>query len=292
MNRHDARAAELCTSPTGCAFLLFAEAGDLAPEVLAEPLVAVQIAAQALSETFPFRGTHERDIPRVLAEGSRLLPFARAVLAQPAAAWWFAPLDLTTQEWIGATATEPQLVGSIDLSVPMSNWERYAQKPGDDIVTSSAIDDMSSALAALIYHSGDYHAGESPLVRYGLIASPRVRVYEIDGPIAWHQLCSRYPPNDADGRLVPSWKSVANDWDAVHLSLGGLLTSDQVVIHSEAGWSELRYWEFEQTRWLRWRFDEAERLPDITNLDDQPWALPLPAELSGSGEGSSDDFRP
>lgn len=284
MDLQERRAIELCASPTGCAFLLFAEAGSLAPEVVADQAVAVQIAAQALSETFFFRGAHDRDIPRVLAKGPALLPLARAVLSEPAASRWFTPVDLGAQEWIGARGSQPQLIGSINLDAPLSTWERYAQKPSDDIVTSTAVDDMSSALAALIYHSGDYHIGDPPLVHYRLVASPVVRVYEIDGPTAWHHLCARYPAHDTAGRLVPDWKLVVRDWDAVHLSLGGLLTSDQGVVSSDVGWSELRFWEFEQTRWLRWRFEDVERLPDLVNLEDQPSALPLPEELSGAGE--------
>lgn len=41
-------------------------------------------------------------------------------------------------------------------------------------------------------------------------------------------------------------------------------------MESDAGWTELKFWEFEQTVWLRWRLAETERLPDVTDLLARP----------------------
>ncbi len=210
-------------------------------------------------------------------------------MAQPAAAWWFAPLDRNAQEWIGATgAAPPQVVGAAGVKSPPDDWERYAQKPRGGVVTSTLVSaqalpaesvQWSSALAALRYFSGDYDEGDPPLVRVRLCVSPDTPIFEVYGPQDWHALCVRYPAQDETGRLVPDWGAVAADWDAVHLTLGGILTADQVRVESAAGWSELRFAEFEQTRWLRWRFAGIERLPDITQLLDPPLWLPTPPAL-------------
>ena len=321
----DRRAAELCASPTGCTFLLYAGSGVLSAEAVAEPVIAAQIAATAVGETIYFRGDHERIVAAVLAEGPGLLPFARAIMAHPAASRWFAPLDRSTQEWLGSTGAEPpHLVGSADVHSPPTDWERFAQEPTTGIVTATGVGVMSKAiadlvydaayvwegqtppyplrrpdwqryvpwsegdavpagfgevspeLAALLYHGGDHHLGKSPLVRYRLHAAEQLRVYEVDGPQAWHHLCVQYPIEGRDGRLVPDWSAFVEEWDAVHLSLGGLLTADQVRVESVAGWTELEMWEFEQTRWLRWRFDAIERMPDPTGFDAAPTPLPLP----------------
>jgi hypothetical protein len=47
------------------------------------------------------------------------------------------------------------------------------------------------------------------------------------------------------------------------LTLGGLLTGEQVRTSSPAGWTAHDKWDLEQTLWLRWKFISAERLPDL-----------------------------
>ena len=62
-----------------------------------------------------------------------------------------------------------------------------------------------------------------------------VRVFEIHGPSDWHNLSVRYPAKvTEDDRLVPNWGAVAEEWDGVHLSLGGLLTAEQNRYESPA----------------------------------------------------------
>ena len=78
---------------------------------------------------------------------------------------------------------------------------------------------------------------------------------------------------ELDRWLTPNWSAVAVDWDGVHLTLGGLLTAEKARVADVAGWSMLRFWDMEQTMWLRWAFADVERLPDRS-------AMPLPADLS------------
>ena len=148
---------------------------------------------------------------------------------------------------------------------------------------------------------------EYPLKQWRLRVSESARVYEIDSAADWHKLCANYParsardasdpevsdaagwgkyplatlPRDGDERdfatdmdrwLTPNWAAVAEDWDGVHLTLGGLLTAGKVRCASGAGWSMLRFWDIEQTMWLRWAFDGMERLPERD-------AMPLPVEM-------------
>jgi hypothetical protein len=66
----DARVDALCSSPTGCAFLLFVEENGLAPEVAARPAVALSIAAAALAETEIWRDQHDAWVVRPVASQS------------------------------------------------------------------------------------------------------------------------------------------------------------------------------------------------------------------------------
>ena len=164
---------------------------------------------------------------------------------------------------------------SVDtLAGPPTSFERYAQKPVGGLFTSTGAEATSSALALLTDGYGDYQL-EPPLIRYCLRASSAARVFEVDGPQVWHRLCAAYPAPGEDGRLVPDWAAVAREWDAVHLTLGGLLTAEQVRVDGPAGWVEHWGWDAEQTVWLRWRFDAVERLPDLPTPLRSPVHPPL-----------------
>ena len=147
---------------------------------------------------------------------------------------------------------------------------------------------------------------EFPLRQWRIRVSEDARVYEINCAEDWHRLCTEYPgksardasdpeASDSEGWdvyplrlfegsdavdiatdierwLTPDWASVAEDWDGVHLTLGGLLTAEKVRVASAAGWTMHRFWDIEQTMWLRWAFDDVERLPDGD-------AMPLPIEM-------------
>ena len=87
--------------------------------------------------------------------------------------------------------------------------------------------------------------------------TPSVRVFEVHGPEDWNRLCVRYPakgtkdgPPDPEW-LVPDWGAAAAEWDGVHVSLGGLLTTEQVRYESTGGVSMLLFTESELTYWLR-----------------------------------------
>ena len=61
---------------------------------------------------------------------------------------------------------------------------------------------------------------------------------------------------------MPDWGAAAEDWDGVHVSLGGLLTTEQVRYESTGGVSMLLFTASELIYWLRGFPSAAERLPD------------------------------
>jgi hypothetical protein len=101
------------------------------------------------------------------------------------------------------------------------------------------------------------------------------KVWELDGPRSWTELCDHYPDDTAqtyrdqwrkwglaqDRVITPNWQQVAQEWDGVHLSMGGVLTTEGVPLDVGNGGSMLQGWTCEGTLWLRWTFDPPERLP-------------------------------
>jgi hypothetical protein len=260
------RVDALLAAPAGRAFLLVAARSEFAPAVVSTPRASLEIAAMALSEVSLWRA----DRAPVLAEldrvpGTKLEALALAVLTAPGAAWWFESLRRSSQLWLSGDGEPPLTTRLMTPSRAPSSWERYAQKPEGGFFTSTLIDGTSSVHAELAVGTSDFadrfQAGHRSCWR--MVATSDARVFEIDGPHAWHRLCVDYAARGEDGRRVPDWSAVARDFDAVHLTLGGLLTSEQVRIASAAGWSSHDKWDLEQTLWLRWRFESAERLPDL-----------------------------
>lgn len=70
-------------------------------------------------------------------------------------------------------------------------------------------------------------------------------------------------PTPKEGLIEPDWQAVIHDWDAVHLSVGGLLTAERVIWGKPSEQIHLYGWSVESTTWLRWVFDDVERLPDV-----------------------------
>ena len=157
-----------------------------------------------------------------------------------------------------------------------------------------------------------------PTSRWLLPVRPSARVWNIDGPEDWARLVESYPkvatrphagwelpgpnqhPSDSamlrsivaqnavrietGAHVLPDWVGVAADFDGVHLSWAGFLTSEGYISELDSGGvTMMRYWGSERTLWLHDVFDEPEPLP----------APALTGSIGGSvgRDASSDDER-
>ncbi|MBK0421137.1 hypothetical protein JD292_03455 [Leucobacter sp. CSA2] len=102
------------------------------------------------------------------------------------------------------------------------------------------------------------------------LGSPaELRVFEIDGPEAWAELCRRFPLDvsalvrrdwfETTGRpgdwVVPDWHAASNHFDAIHLTVLGYLSAAGSAIPVDAGRaSVIAGWTPGGTSWLTDRF--------------------------------------
>lgn len=135
-----------------------------------------------------------------------------------------------------------------------------------------------------------------PITRWRLPVRADARVWEIRRPEDWSRLVRTYPtparhahggwalpgPNqhldDIRGllavpgqnavrvssktHLLPDWSAVAADYDGVHLSWAGFVTTEGRICDLEAGTvTMLRFWGSERTLWLADVFGRPEPLP-------------------------------
>ena len=289
MSEIDERVTALLQSPLGCAFLVIAAESGLTPQEIAQPDVALDLGAFAAREMVVWSADHERESKAVLQRGPQHADLARAILEEPDTEWWFGPLAREHQIYVPQDGSPPDPARLVTPTQPPSNHERYAQKVAWPFCTSTLIGAASSWFDAIDYGVGDIRQIHSPppYPFWRLTVDASARVFEIDGPQAWHDLCVRYPAEGAagragrgnpdfsgdKGRLVPDWSAVAADWDGVHLTFGGWLTTEQVRVDSASGWTYHWAWDAEQTMWLRWVFTSSQQMPDHQerSVPDPPW---------------------
>lgn len=202
------------------------------------------------------------------AEGVReaLRPVAAAVLAAPVSRWWGTPVDLERQRYAqflgGNPLDEPALSGAAGRVAawradtvrkeeslkgtrqePLGAWSRewWSDPALSGLpVTTRALPGLGAARLALVEDGLGWKSARCWPLR------PRAgaRIYEVDGPGAWASLVARYPldvtrsrrqdwwrATGATGRwLIPDYQAVAEDYDAVHVTVFGYLTTAGVPV--------------------------------------------------------------
>ncbi|MFI6431545.1 hypothetical protein [Rhodococcus oryzae] len=237
-----------------------------------------------------------------------LRPIARAALASPHARWWAEPVDLGRQrlvqdldprwgqtdwplehhrpdddlaQWRArALATEARFLRE-QIADPDSDVAGYwwsTPEPSCTLATTRARDGLGALELILEEDSfGSRHARVWPARIHG---TPRI--YEITDPAAWVRLVDTYPfPVPASRRsvwfeatgthdnwFIPDWAAVAADYDAVHLTMIGYLTTPGIAIPlaARAGATVLAGWDPDATFWLG---------NDLITIDNDPadWHL-------------------
>jgi hypothetical protein len=112
------------------------------------------------------------------------------------------------------------------------------------------------------------------------------RVWEICGPGQWAELVDRYPLDVSKSRrhdwwratgwagrwLIPDYAAVAADWDAIHVSVSGYLTTAGVAIPAGSGArTMLAGWDPDATWWLNDVLSLTSPLEDWRKDDQAPF---------------------
>ena len=221
--------------------------------------------------------------PRVV---EALLPVAEAALTSPAAHWWRDPVDLTDQgyvQWLDQARTEPPRLTGAAQAVrawrddTLAREESARSWPPDPTANISASWWSTPSLHGLVETSRprpglgavrllltEDDCGWQQARVWPLAPRPDVQVYEITGPDAWAALVERYPLRvtrsrrydwwRATGRagewFIPDYNAVAADYDAVHLTMLGYLTTAGKTVQVTDGATLLAGWHPDTTVWL------------------------------------------
>src|SRR4051794_26652896 len=279
---------------------------DVATLLLALPVpplddVSMLTALRAAVDTA--RYWQEPDGEDVLAASPQMhdaLARVAAHLAGSAPPWWTAPLDQS--QWSVTFAdTAPRTSSQQSAARRLASWRTgtvheeslaRAERPRDPHARVSGtwwssppaeLTRSTRGLGALgpvgLWLVEDAFGWDRATAR-PISLPPGARVYELDGPDARAHLCRRYPldvtparrhdwfrSTGHDGRwLVPDWSGVAAEFDAVHLSVAGYLTTaGRVVAVDDEMSTVLAGWDPDATYWL------SDAPP--TDAAEQTWTL-------------------
>jgi hypothetical protein len=219
-----------------------------------------------------------------------LLPIARAVSGAPGAAWWATPLAMDSQcrvEWVefGWPGVDDEPRPLSGAAGKLAAWrtdtvdhERSAAKLPEDPAASysgywwsapclASLADTSRAVAGIgavgLDLIEDSHGWAEAWCR-PVTQVRDVTVYEITGPQSWAELVERYPLDVSKSRrhdwwrvsgwagrwLVPDFTAVAADYDAIHLTVLGYLTTAGRALPAGNARTLLAGWAPDATYWL------------------------------------------
>jgi hypothetical protein len=233
-----------------------------------------------------------------------LEPIAQSVAQAPAAAWWGTSMARDVQhyvQWLGDPEhSAPMMSGArerlnqwrsavaaeearascapTDPTAPMTGSWWSTPAPASLVTTTRGLPDLGAVGLALMEDS----SGPTAARCWPVAAQPRSRMYEITGPGDWVELVTRYPLDVtgsrrhdwwrvtgwADAWLIPDWADVAADFDGVHLTVAGYLTSAGRTLRVRQEATLLAGWNPDQTFWLndvlrasgpstRWRREDS-----------------------------------
>ena len=214
---------------------------------------------------------------------------ARLLADSPHADWWTSPLDDTQwavffvdnqdlgpaaapaavsevdtlERWQGAQRHEETLAGlrrpmTVTAAISGSWWSK---PPWVLTQSARALNDRGPVGLQLVEDRFSWTAAAVER----LVVPGGARIYEIDGPAAWAQLCTRYPMDVTSSRrhdwfratgrtgrwMLPNWARVSADVDAVHLTVAGYLTTAGLAVPvGDDAASVLAGWNPDQTYWL------------------------------------------
>jgi hypothetical protein len=181
--------------------------------------------------------------PEELAEAASLLDGSAAIAA------WHQPMDPRRQIRISPERPTPFLSKPHLRNRPP---EHGPSKPGGALWTSSIVGNRVAT-----WELSSQSIGGDRWLATGV--PDQLRVWEIHDPSHYATLCERYSRHVGDSDhtwVVPNWPEVQNDWDAVHLSMAGLLSTQGVTTTTSAGPARLTGWDSESTCWLQGRIPE------------------------------------
>jgi hypothetical protein len=89
-----------------------------------------------------------------------------------------------------------------------------------------------------------------------------IRIAEIVSATKWVSFVDTYA-RTSDGLVYPDWVKVAQDFDAVHVTLPAIVAAQGFYFRTQRGIIPPAFWDVDATFWLRWRFSGARLIETV-----------------------------
>lgn len=137
-------------------------------------------------------------------------------------------------------------------STPPFTWRAVSVGPFEGI----------PSIALLDFIDAGSWSGVASVIRFATAMDERI--YEVNGPQDWASLVERYPmdvtgTHNGEWRywggvngpwLLPDWARASEDYDGIHISIGGYVTTSGRALPVANGYTMLAGWEPDGTLWL------------------------------------------
>lgn len=226
--------------------------------------------------------------------GRTLEPVARALVAAPAAAWWWSPIELEDRHEVDFVDPDASPNPTADARSLLEKWRsdtvederRAAKRPSDPSApwggpwwSSPVLPGLTSTTRSLpdvgpvgLFLVEDSLGWTRALTRRR-VPTRGAGVFEITGPASWVELVGNFPlsitrsrwhdwwrvTGRADDWLMPDYRAAAEHYDALHLTVAGYLsTAGRVLPVTTDASTMLAGWGPDTTWWLTDLADASE----------------------------------
>lgn len=180
-----------------------------------------------------------------------------------------------------------------------TGWVRYVNNPDDSLGEHAAVapggvpgHPIASLCLGLESVEDGFGWTRGTVTLFDVTPAAAPKVFEVDGPAAWVELVRRFPLDVTSARrhdwfevagldvpwFIPDWRQVADEYDAVHVSLGGYLAAaTRALPLGSAGpksgaHTMLAGWDPDQTYWFGAPLVEVDQF-EVEHYD--PHVLPF-----------------
>lgn len=174
------------------------------------------------------------------------------------------PLDTSSQLWTTTGRSPSNGCGPSEehFVAPHRRHSAVTQPHEFGLWTSTA--SLAGVSMWRAYMEPERHPGGAPVPWHTwlLRIEAGVKVVEIRSAVEWTKLACLYPRACA-GRLYPDWVAIAQEFDAVHMTLPAVVAVQGFYFKTPWGVLPTTSWDVESTLWLKWRCSGAELVETV-----------------------------
>jgi len=171
-------------------------------------------------------------------------------------------IDGCPQYWISTgkppwvTAPISQLSSAHFIAPRRDDWTRNVKPFGVGLFTSTGFQ-KTQGMWRLYLDLGKYSSNfPKPWRIWKLDINATATVCNIATAAQWEGLVINNPMS-RDGLVYPDWEAIAEEWDAVHITVSTIAAIQGMRLRTSIGLIAPSYWDVETTFWLRWSFTSA-----------------------------------